>query len=179
MLRTPEDRLIRFGAAVCRPHRSPARDACPKQTALQIVRSSTSRFANYGEVQGAESRRDFIHKLGIVSRNRGRHVPGSTSSSRWSCVLKGRCGSGCGSVRNCARSSRAASGRRGRTGEIECRMQNVQCSGIIEHDHWTLDIRVSEAGGGLLSHDLAIAVPSALTGLTTVFGMGTGVALSR
>ncbi len=36
-----------------------------------------------------------------------------------------------------------------------------------------------EAGGGLLSHDLAVAVPSALTGLTTVFGMGTGVALSR
>ena len=36
-----------------------------------------------------------------------------------------------------------------------------------------------EAGGGLLSHDLSIAVPSALTGLTTVFGMGTGVALSR
>jgi len=31
----------------------------------------------------------------------------------------------------------------------------------------------------LLSHDLAVAVPSALTGLTTVFGMGTGVALSR
>ena len=36
-----------------------------------------------------------------------------------------------------------------------------------------------EAGNGLLSHDLAVAVPSALTGLTTVFGMGTGVALSR
>ncbi len=40
-------------------------------------------------------------------------------------------------------------------------------------------VRVWKAGGGLLSHDLAIAVPSALTGLTTVFGMGTGVALSR
>ena len=39
--------------------------------------------------------------------------------------------------------------------------------------------RCGEAGGGLLSHDLSIAVPSALTGLTTVFGMGTGVALSR
>jgi hypothetical protein len=38
---------------------------------------------------------------------------------------------------------------------------------------------VLKAGGGLLSHDLAVAVPSALTGLTTVFGMGTGVALSR
>src|SRR6267143_3938753 len=36
-----------------------------------------------------------------------------------------------------------------------------------------------KAGGGLLSHPLAGAVPSALTGLTTVFGMGTGVALSR
>ena len=36
-----------------------------------------------------------------------------------------------------------------------------------------------KAGDGLLSHDLAVAVPSALTGLTAVFGMGTGVALSR
>jgi hypothetical protein len=33
-----------------------------------------------------------------------------------------------------------------------------------------------EAGGGLLSRDLSIGVPSALQGLTTVFGMGTGVA---
>ena len=36
-----------------------------------------------------------------------------------------------------------------------------------------------EADDGLLSHDLAIAVPSALQGLTTVFGMGTGVAPAR
>ncbi len=36
-----------------------------------------------------------------------------------------------------------------------------------------------EAGDGLLSHNLAIAVPSALQGLTTVFGMGTGVAPAR
>ena len=35
------------------------------------------------------------------------------------------------------------------------------------------------AGDGLLSHDLAIVVPSALRGLTTVFGMGTGVAPAR
>ena len=32
---------------------------------LQLIRSSTSTFANYGEVQSAESRRDFIHKCGI------------------------------------------------------------------------------------------------------------------
>ena len=35
------------------------------------------------------------------------------------------------------------------------------------------------AGDGLLSHDLSIVVPSALRGLTTVFGMGTGVAPAR
>src|SRR5262245_37254554 len=36
-----------------------------------------------------------------------------------------------------------------------------------------------KAGDGLLSHHLAMAVPSALQGLTTVFGMGTGVAPAR
>ena len=33
----------------------------------------------------------------------------------------------------------------------------------------------SESGGVLLSHAVARAVPSGLRGLTTVFGMGTGV----
>ena len=35
-----------------------------------------------------------------------------------------------------------------------------------------------ETGDGLLSHKVSLAVPSALTGLTAVFGMGTGVTLS-
>ena len=39
--------------------------------------------------------------------------------------------------------------------------------------------REAKAGNGLLSHEGFLAVPSTLTGLTTVFGMGTGVALSR
>lgn len=34
------------------------------------------------------------------------------------------------------------------------------------------------AGGGLLSQEVSLQVPSTLTGLTAVFGMGTGVALS-
>ena len=38
---------------------------------------------------------------------------------------------------------------------------------------------VGEAGDGLLSHPLSRAVPSALQGLTTEFGMGSGVALAR
>lgn len=32
----------------------------------QIIRSSTSAALNYGEAQGAESRRDFVHKNSIV-----------------------------------------------------------------------------------------------------------------
>ena len=35
-----------------------------------------------------------------------------------------------------------------------------------------------KAGDVVLSHRVAPAVPSALRGLTTVFGMGTGVALA-
>jgi len=60
-----EDRLIQFGAAVCRLSERLPPTALGKHVALQMIRSSTSPFANYGEVQGAESRRDFIHKLGI------------------------------------------------------------------------------------------------------------------
>ena len=34
--------------------------------AKQLIRSGTSPALNYGEAQGAESRRDFIHKLRIA-----------------------------------------------------------------------------------------------------------------
>ena len=37
-----------------------------KHMTTQIVRSSTSAALNYGEAQGAESKRDFIHKSSIV-----------------------------------------------------------------------------------------------------------------
>jgi hypothetical protein len=41
------------------------------------------------------------------------------------------------------------------------------------------DPGLQKADDGLLSHDLAVVVPSALRDLTTVFGMGTGVAPAR
>ena len=34
--------------------------------AKQLIRSATSPTLNYGEAQGAESRKDFVHKLRIV-----------------------------------------------------------------------------------------------------------------
>jgi four helix bundle protein len=36
--------------------------------AIQILRSVTSPAPNYAEARGAESRADFIHKLGIVQK---------------------------------------------------------------------------------------------------------------
>src|SRR5207245_11768680 len=68
-------------------------------------------------------------------------------------------------------------GEPGHGANVKCPMSNTEFrNSTFDIGHWTF---VVEAGGGLLSHDLAVAVPSALTGLTTVFGMGTGVALSR
>ena len=60
-----EDRLIRFGADVCRLAEQLPDTFMGKHIARQMIRSSTSPVANYGEVQTAESRRDFIHKLRI------------------------------------------------------------------------------------------------------------------
>ena len=34
--------------------------------AIQLVRSCSSPALNYGETQGAESRKDFIHKMSVV-----------------------------------------------------------------------------------------------------------------
>jgi len=60
-----EDRLVRFGSTACRLSERFPRTPLAQHVAIQLARSSTSAFANYGEVQSAESRRDFIHKLGI------------------------------------------------------------------------------------------------------------------
>src|SRR3989449_8434239 len=60
-----EDRLVRFGTTTCQLGNRLPRTPLGQHVALQLARSSTSTFANYGEVQSAESRRDFIHKLGV------------------------------------------------------------------------------------------------------------------
>ena len=60
-----EDRLIDFAVQVCLlTNRFPA-TPLGKHVAMQITRSGTSPFANYGEAQGAESRQDFVHKLKV------------------------------------------------------------------------------------------------------------------
>jgi len=60
-----EDRLVRFSVSACQLGNRLPRSPLGHHVGLQLARSSTSTFANYGELQSAESRRDFIHKLGI------------------------------------------------------------------------------------------------------------------
>ena len=61
-----EQRFIAFAARVVDlsvklPANPQGRHIC-----RQILRSGTATAANYGEARGAESRSDFVHKLGIV-----------------------------------------------------------------------------------------------------------------
>ena len=60
-----EERLIEFGAAVCRSVRQIPRDVAGLHFSGQLIRSSTSPAANYSEARGAESKRDFIHKMQV------------------------------------------------------------------------------------------------------------------
>jgi four helix bundle protein len=43
-------------------------DSVSRQVALQLVRAVTSAGANYEEARRAESRRDFIHKIALASK---------------------------------------------------------------------------------------------------------------
>jgi four helix bundle protein len=61
-----EQRLIRFAVEIVRISRKMPNTRAGKHLADQILRSGTSSALNYGEAQGAESKRDFIHKLGVV-----------------------------------------------------------------------------------------------------------------
>ena len=60
-----QQRLIRFGIAVCRNLRRRRRDLIGDHFAKQLLRSVTSPAANYGEARAAQSRADFIHKMRI------------------------------------------------------------------------------------------------------------------
>ncbi|MCA9096491.1 MAG: four helix bundle protein [Planctomycetaceae bacterium] len=58
-----EDRLIDYAVRVIRLSEALPETKAGRHVASQILRSGTSPAPNYGEAQGAESRKDFIHKL--------------------------------------------------------------------------------------------------------------------
>src|ERR1041385_7533480 len=59
-------RLIMFGAQIIALSAKLPRNPPGRHISGQILRSGTAPAPNYGEARGAESRADFIHKLGIV-----------------------------------------------------------------------------------------------------------------
>ena len=60
-----QQRLIQFGIAVGQQLRRQRKDLIVDHFAKQVLCSATSPSASYAEAQGAESKRDFVHKLRI------------------------------------------------------------------------------------------------------------------
>ena len=60
-----EDRLLEFTVRLTKLVEALPTSRTGNHVAGQLLRCGTSPFANHGEVQAAESRKDFIHKLGV------------------------------------------------------------------------------------------------------------------
>jgi four helix bundle protein len=61
-----EKRLIDFSVSIINLCRKLNNEFVSQHLSTQIIRSSSSCALNYGEAQGAESQKDFIHKVSIV-----------------------------------------------------------------------------------------------------------------
>jgi four helix bundle protein len=60
-----EERLVDFAARCIKVAQSLPRSFAGQHLSGQLTRSGTSPALNYGEAQGAESRKDFIHKMRV------------------------------------------------------------------------------------------------------------------
>ena len=60
-----EDRLLEFSARIIRLVDSLPNTRAANHIAGQLLRCGTSPYGNHGEVEAAESRKDFIHKLKV------------------------------------------------------------------------------------------------------------------
>jgi four helix bundle protein len=61
-----EDRMLEFAARIGKVVDALPKTRLGKHIANQLIRSGTSPAPNYSEASAAESKKDFIHKLGIV-----------------------------------------------------------------------------------------------------------------
>jgi four helix bundle protein len=60
-----EQRLLEFSARIIRLVDALPNTRAANHLAGQLLRSGTSPYGNHGEVEAAESRKDFVHKLKI------------------------------------------------------------------------------------------------------------------
>lgn len=61
-----EDRLVGYSCRMIDVVEALPNTRAGNYIAGQLIKSCMSPTFNYGEVQGAESRNDFVHKLGVV-----------------------------------------------------------------------------------------------------------------
>jgi four helix bundle protein len=61
-----EERLIQFAVMTAAIINEMPNTKFSNHLSGQLVRSCTSPALNYGEAQGAESKKDFIHKMSVV-----------------------------------------------------------------------------------------------------------------
>ena len=61
-----EDRLISFAVNILNLAEEMPNTNAGKYICSQIIRSGTAPALQYGEAQGAESRKDFIHKMKVA-----------------------------------------------------------------------------------------------------------------
>ena len=63
-----QERLINFAVAIISLSSSLSKTQAGRHVSEQLLRSGTSPAPNYGEARGAESTKNFVHKLGVVLR---------------------------------------------------------------------------------------------------------------
>src|SRR3989344_8384382 len=63
-----EDRTAKFGENIIDFARSVKPDYINKPIITQLIKSATSIGANYMEANGAESKKDFLHKINICKK---------------------------------------------------------------------------------------------------------------
>ena len=63
-----EERLLEYAVRVVRWVEKLPNTRAGNHVAGQLLRSGTSALPNHGEAEGAESRNDFIHKLGVCHK---------------------------------------------------------------------------------------------------------------
>ena len=61
-----EERLVTFSALIYKLTKQVKKEYFGDYLNNQVLRSSASAALNYGEAQSAETKRDFIHKTGVV-----------------------------------------------------------------------------------------------------------------
>jgi len=62
------DRLLKLAVGVVRLTARLPKGAAERQVTLQLIRSATGGGANYEEARAAESRDDFVHKVGVAAK---------------------------------------------------------------------------------------------------------------